>query len=258
HALILFPYEINGVIHVQSYVVNLSGKSVYDRDRQVENVDLTSLKQIIDQWLITCPSIQAIGFGLPGTEYDGQMIVSDYKDLLGVSVTEYFRTRYQMPIIMENDVNAAVIGFSNRNQLAVDSSIVYLYFPDHYPPGAGIILNGKLYKGRGNFAGEVSNMPLGISWGEDYLLESTEEVCEAIAKLTVAVSCVLNPDLVILHGNFLRPDHLPCIVQKCSEQLPLNVVPQIAFSKDFAADYLTGMIIQTLNTLKPTIALTKI
>ncbi|WP_410512414.1 ROK family transcriptional regulator [Paenibacillus sp. BR2-3] len=256
-ALILFPHERDGDIFIHSSVVNLSGSCVYETDVKVEKVNLLSLEQIIDTSLAGHPSIQAIGLGLPGAEYDGKMVVSDYEALLGISVTEHFRLRYHKPVVIENDVNAAVIGFCNRTQVEADSSIVYLYFPERFPPGAGIFINGKLYKGKRSFAGEVAHMPLGIPWGEDSLLASFERLCEAIGKLTVAVSSVLNPDAVVLYGSFLRPEHLNAITKLCGTQLPPSAMPRVILSKDFAADYVKGMIVQTLSTLEPNLQLTK-
>jgi len=255
--LILYPHEVAGATVIHSAVVNLLGKHVYKRDVKVENVDLVSFEQIIDEFIVSYPAIQAIGLGLPGAEYGGKMIVSDYKALLGVSIIEYFSTRYQKPVIVENDVNAAVIGFSKRKGIDDESTIIYLYFPESYPPGAGIFINGKLYKGKRNFAGEVANMPLGISWVNVNLYTSFDLVCEAIAKLTMAISSVLNVDMVALQGNFLNQDHIVTIAQKCNIELPQSAMPRILLSEHFADDYLSGMIVQTLETLEPSIVLSK-
>jgi hypothetical protein len=256
-ALILFPHEREGDILIHGTVVNLSGGHVYETEVKTEQVDLGSFEQLIDTILAEYPSIQAIGFGLPGAEYDGRMVASVYESFLDVSVTEHFSTRYGKPVIMENDVNAAVIGFCNRTQAAADSTVIYIYFPERFPPGAGIYIHGKLYRGKRNFAGELGPMPIGISWGEASLLASFELLTEGIAKLTVAISSVLNPDTVVLHGSFLNAEHMEAITGLCSAQLPPNSMPQVILSEDFAADYLQGMIVQTLNTLEPDLQLTK-
>jgi hypothetical protein len=256
-ALILFPVERDGSLSVHTTVVNLAGDHVHETNLEVEHIDLFSFEQIIDKSIHDFPSIQAIGFGLPGAEFEGKMIVSDYKDLLGIDLAGHFKNRYQKPITIENDVNAAVTGFANRMQFATDSSIVYLFFPERFPPGAGIYLNGQLYKGRRNFAGEVANIPLGINWFDLSLLTTFDLLCDAISKLTVAVSSVLNPDSVVLYGNFLNPEHINTVMQKCEEQLPPNVLPTILLSDNFEVDYLQGMIVQTLRTLTPNLQLTK-
>lgn len=256
-ALILYPHEANGVVFIHSTVVNLFGTYVQNMDEEVNNIDLQSLEQIIDKHIASHPAIRAIGLGLPGAEYGGKMIVSDYKALLGVSVTQYFSARYQRPVIIENDVNAAVIGFSKKISGGNDNTIVYLYFPENYPPGAGIFINGKLYKGQRNFAGEVALIPLGVSWAEPELYVSFDLACKAVAKLTIAISSILNPDMVILQGKFLNQSHRAVITQKCAAMLPQSAVPEILLSDNFAGDFLSGMIIQTLETLEPSIILAR-
>jgi hypothetical protein len=255
-ALILFPVEKVGSIYIHTTVVNLAGDCVYETDVTVKRINLQNFEQIIDKCIHEFPCIEAIGFGLPGTELEGKMIVSDYGDLLDMDFVEHFRNRYQKPITIENDVNAAVIGFSNRMQLATDSTIVYLFFPERFPPGAGIFLNGQLYKGRRNFAGEVANIPLGINWFDLSLLTTFDLLCDAISKLTVAVCSVLNPDFVVLYGNFLNRNHTSVVTQECRTQLPQSVLPTILLSDNFETDYLQGMIVQTLSTLTPNLQLT--
>ncbi|CAH1192862.1 hypothetical protein PAECIP111892_01109 [Paenibacillus auburnensis] len=256
-ALILFPYEEDSGIQIRRTVVTLSGRRLHEVSIPVNRIDLSSFETLIDEAMLQYSAIQAIGFGLPGAEIDGKMLVSDYIALRDISVTEHFKNRYGKPVVLENDVNAAVIGYCNRLQETAESSVVYMYFPDRFGPGAGIYINGRLHKGKRGFAGEVANIPLGIPWGDPSLITSFERITEAIAKLTAAVNSVLNPDLVVLYGSFLTDHHLRSVVEQCSLFLPGSTVPDIRLTEDFAADYLQGMIVQTLRTLEPGLQLTK-
>lgn len=257
-ALILFPYEEQGSITIQSTVVTLSGRRLLEASRIVQQIDLSTFEQLIDDTLLQFPAISALGFGLPGSEVEGIMVVSDYEALRGIPVTAYFKNRYKMPVVIENDVNAAVTGYcSSRFPKDFDSTVVYFYFPDRFPPGAGIFLSGKLYKGRRGFAGEVAHMPLGISWGDSGMLSSVSALNESIAKLTVGVSSVLNPDIVVLYGSFLNGEHLHAVTEQCRAALPAGTVPEILLSDDFSVDYLNGMIAQTLRSLESGLQLTK-
>lgn len=256
-ALILFPYETDGRIVVRSTVVNLLGNVVYDQTEKVEQVDLACFEQIIDSLMRSYSAIRAIGFGLPGAEWEGKIFVSDYKSLIGVSFVEYFRQRYEIPVIMENDVNSAVVGYCERFEVQTSATVVYLYFPDRFPPGAGIFINGRLFKGRRNFAGEVSNIPLGIPWGEESLIASSEKIEQAIVRLIISISAVLNPDYVVLNGSFIEKATGKRMAELCSKELPESAIPEIIVSEDFTADYLQGMVVQTLATLEPSIVLSR-
>ncbi|MBW4080347.1 ROK family protein [Paenibacillus sp. S150] len=256
-ALIMFPFEEQGGISILNTVVTLSGRCLHEASTPVPKVDLACFEHIIDEALKQFPAIEAIGFGLPGAEADGRLVVSDYDALRGVAVTEHFRQRYMKRIIIENDVNAAAIGHCSRAEAGREASAVYLYFPDRFPPGAGIIINGKLHKGRSGFAGEVANIPLGISWRSSEWQSSPARLTEAVARLTAAVSSVLNPDAVVLYGSFLQEEYLSGISEQCAELLLPDMVPDILLSRSFAADYLNGMIVSTLATLETGLQLTK-
>ncbi|AIQ41944.1 ROK family transcriptional regulator [Paenibacillus sp. FSL R7-0297] len=255
-ALIVFTHEEQNVIYIHRTIVTLAGRCLFEDKTAVLRVDLAAFETVIDSSLQMCPAIQAIGLGLPGAEVDGKMIVSDYDALLGVPVAEHFRQRYGKPVVIENDVNAAVIGYCRRMK-EEEGSVIYLYFPDRFEPGAGIFINGKLYKGKRGFAGEVANIPLGIPWGDPRLISSFAELTDAIARLAVAVSSVLNPDAVILYGSFLNEGHLQALAEKCGALLPDAAIPRVLLSEDFAADYIQGMIVQTLGTLEQGLKLTK-
>lgn len=145
-ALILFTHEEQDVIYIHRTVVTLTGRTLFEDNTAVSGVDLAAFEAVIDSSLQMYPLIQAIGLGLPGAEVEGLMVVSDYKALRGVPVAEHFRQRYGKPVVIENDVNAAVIGYCRRMKEET-ASVVYLYFPDRFAPGAGIFIGGKLYKG---------------------------------------------------------------------------------------------------------------
>jgi len=91
-----------------------------------------------------------------------------------------------------------------------------------------------------------------IYWADATLYTSFDLTCEGIAKLIIAISSVLNPDMVILQG-----EHILNVVKKCEIALPNSVTPEIFLSENFADDYLRGMIVQTLKTLEPSITLSK-
>ncbi|OKP96443.1 ROK family transcriptional regulator [Paenibacillus sp. P46E] len=256
-ALILFPFEELGGISIRCTVVTLFGRCLHEESIPVQKVNLACFEDIIDEVLKLFPAIGAIGFGLPGAEADGRLVVSDYDTLRGIPVAEHFRQRYRKQVIIENDVNAAAIGNYSRTAMETDAPAIYLYFPDRFPPGAGIITNGRLQKGKSGFAGEVANIPLGIDWSSSEWQSSTEKLTIAIARLVSAVSSVLNPGTVVLYGSFLQEGHLTGITEQCAKLLPPGAVPHLVLSMDFAGDYLQGMIVSTLSTLETGLQLTK-
>lgn len=256
HALIIFPYESNGRILVRSAVVNLSGSCVYEADTEVGLIDMKTFEKIISPLISAYPAVQVLGFGQPGVDVNGRILTSDYERLVGTAFTEHFNNLYQVPVILENDVNSAVIGYANRRKLSNSNVLVYIYFPDSHPPGAAILINGVLFKGKSNFAGEISSIPLDVIWG-DKLYSSFNEFCETATRLIITICSILNPDRIILNGSFLNENHITAITQNCNAQLPQNITPVIQLSDSFVSDYQKGLAVQTLMLLEPDIKLTR-
>lgn len=254
--LVIFPYDKDDKSIVSVSVVNLGGNCIYEKEHRVKVVNITVLEDIIKPILDEYKLIKSIGFGNPGVEIDGEIIHSDYWMLKGVNIIEYFSNLYGIKAVIENDVNAAVIGFSDSNNLKDKGTFVYLYFPDKYPPGAGIFINGKIFKGGRNFAGEVATMPLGITWNKE-LYDTFEDFCEAVSKLIVSVCSILNPDEIIMNGTFISDKHIELINGKCERKLTKNILPKFSLSNNFLDDYKKGLIVEALSVLEPDVTLIK-
>ncbi|MBU3132738.1 ROK family protein [Clostridium gasigenes] len=256
HVLIIYTDEDNEKDRVHASVVNLFGECIHKENFSLEHIVLESFEPIIDKLIHKYQTIKAIGFGLPGAEHNGTIITNDYKNLNGVRFSEYYRNRYNIPVKFENDVNAAVIGYCNMHEEEIksDAAIVYVYFPEKYSPGVGIYINGKIYTGFKNFAGEVKNMPLGIEW-ENINYNSIKEVSNAIAKLIISIVYVLDPERIILYGRFINEDYLKNIITTCKYTLIETTLPVISKTEDFNSDFENGISKSTLDLLEKTLVL---
>ena len=253
--LVLFTHEQAGKDILHICVANLYGECVKTQNIPLDQISLKTFEPWIDEYLREFPSIRAIGFGLPGFEVNGKIIVLDYPALVGEQLSQYYSSRYQLPVIFENDVNAAVVGYCTKNESESESTVIYVYFPKKYPPGAGIFIDGKVYKGVSNYAGEFSSIPFGINWCESSLYQSQDQFCPAISKVIIAMSSLLNPRKIVLFGDFLTSESLEKINQNCSSILPSTSVPDLYLSDNFTSDYQNGMITETLASLETQISL---
>lgn len=255
HVLVLFTHEQDGLDMLYIRVANLFGVSLYALETPLTDIHLRTFEPYIDAALQEYPTIQALGFGLPGIEREGQIIFADYPSLVGTPFLAHYRDRYQLPVFVENDVNAACAGYCHHAAVEAEAATIYFYFPQKYPPGSGIYLDGKLYKGFSNYAGEVAMLPFGIDWRDADLYASPERICEAVTLLVVASCSLLNPQAVILYGTFLTDEHLAVIRQKVSERLPSFSMPDVLRAADFTLDYQNGMVEGALALLEPRLSL---
>lgn len=114
-------------------------------------------ENIILQNQIPKSKIMGIGIEMPGL-VDSETGINKTYMVSRQPVAEVFRKKFGMEVLIENDAKArafAELRFgaarSKKNVLAVHLD---------WGIGLGIIVNGKLYKGRDGFAGEFGHLPM--------------------------------------------------------------------------------------------------
>lgn len=245
--LVVFTREINGRDTICLRIVDLHGNVITAQDHAVDAVTVDGIEALVASAMDAHAPIKAIGFGLPGIELGGKIVALDYADFVGSPIVERFARRFNVPVVVENDVNAAVLGRAFAQQ-APDNE-VYLYFPRKYPPGAGIRTNGRLLKGRHHFAGEVAWLPLPIKWGPS-LADSIEDFSLAASQVVLSSISLLDPDSIILFGEFLTEEHLERITEHCRSHLPESIDLTLSLATDFSRDFQDGLIGLTLNAIE--------
>lgn len=168
----------------------ISGRIIAEAevDRQgAEGVDCYRLlTQLIDD-LLACPElrgrrVRGIGVGAPGITQHREGIVKwafalNWKDF---PLKDRLHKRYRLPITVDNDVNLAALGelwfgvgqdAQNMVLITIGAGI-----------GAGIIIDGTLYRGSSEASGEIGHMIP----GREFLGKSYEEfgVLESAASST--------------------------------------------------------------------------
>ncbi|MDD3430148.1 MAG: ROK family protein [Oscillospiraceae bacterium] len=251
---VLFGHMLNTYCTLELRVYNLFKECVFAASEETQEVHIESFVSMLDS-AAERYTIAAIGFGLPGAEENGNIYLNDFQAIVGVEFLNYYHVKYQVPVVYENDLNAAVLGYYSTMAQPV-SNVVGICFPATCPPGAGIVIDGKIYKGSHNFAGEVSNVPVGVDWNTlDYA--NLEAVQAAVAKLTAAVCSILAPQKIILYGTFFTPQVCMAVTTQCVQQLNHLFVPEIEFSRNFIRHFEIGIAKHTLEQMEPTLVLSR-
>lgn len=247
HVLALSTRIRNGKNIISASVGNLYGETVWQLEKSFDTIQLTSFEAMIESSLRAYPSICIVAFSLPGIERNGIIMINDYKELVGISFTEHFQSKYQLSVVIENDVNTAVFGYARKTEAV--SVIVGIYFPRAFGPGAGIVIDKIILKGSCGFAGEVCLLPIGIDWlSINY--DNPQEVGAAISKLISIFCGTLNPDRVVLYGDFFNDTVIEAIKQEVPTQDLRNVFPDIDYTSDLDADIISGLFAMALSDYK--------
>lgn len=242
HAAIIYGYQKNNSNHILLKVFNLFGKCVYKKKKYLSEVTIEHFDDLLKEAFNSIDNIAMIGFGLPGEEEEGTITINDYPALIGKNFMQYFQTQYQVPVIFENDANAATFGYYKSSQKLKnnDDTIVGLYFPRLYVPGMGLIIKGEIYRGQQNFAGEFSHLPLDINW-EDLNYQNKEKLYAVFVKLLSVICCLLAPEKIVLYGDFFSSQDSSKLKKLTEQTLNNNFIVNIEVSTNFAVDYENGL-----------------
>ena len=144
-------------------VTNMGGEILFEKRCEKHNTQgkdsYEILLELIDELLKeareTKKNILGIGVGVPGVTYHDTGVVSwapslKWKDF---HLKERLEKSYQLPIIVDNDVNLAALGEMWFGAGKDIENLVTIYIGAGI--GAGIILNGALYRGSHQMAGEI-------------------------------------------------------------------------------------------------------
>ncbi len=230
------------------------GTRMVHRDAIEETVDL--MKDMREDAFSSTAPRAAAAVGIPGALLEGRVLTGKFSRAwrdadLGASLSE----RTGIRTVLENDVNAAALGFERRSRLEGRPlpSLVYLYRNDD-GTGAGVVADGRLVRGAACFAGEVGHMPLYPDKTFDQALTEAgtdSEYAEAWARALAAVNCVVNPALCVVGGSHFRFDLSDAIEREYNARIDATVRPRLVFNKNTRIHYLAGLCAVAEETLFP-------
>ncbi|NOU98078.1 ROK family protein [Paenibacillus sp. LMG 31456] len=214
--------------------------------------DVLSLTKQIEDIIVNNPKISSISIGVPGAVKNGRIIyMPSYEQFHNLDLKGYFEERLSIPVVVENDMNAAVLGYNNNRRNKENSSLIYLYM-GHNGPGAGILINGDLVRGSTFFSGEVSFVPQyddrnflqslnngSTTEKETANLRKDEEI-DAISRLVASFTAMINPHTVIFCNNEVNQTIINQIAIRSATYIPEEHLPELTTS-DWKQDYLYGL-----------------
>ncbi|MGH3458190.1 ROK family transcriptional regulator [Aeromicrobium sp.] len=158
-----------GHSHVQVSLGDLAGQVIATKLRPLDNdhahedgLDLA--RTLLDGLLAKQPSthgpIRAVGVGLPAPIGRGGVIDSGsiLPGWVGVQAAEAATKAFGVPTIADNDANLGALAESRVGAGVGVSSMVYIKIASGV--GAGIVLDGRVYRGGFGTAGEIGHMTM--------------------------------------------------------------------------------------------------
>ncbi len=145
-------------------IVNLRGEIRYKVDHDIEGLDsgaaLEAVYAILDDLTqASYKPLVGIGVGTPGlvNTSEGVVVNAVNLDWKNLQLAHPLHERYNLPVLVFNDSQAAAIGeFTFGEGYSPESNLIVINL--QYGVGAGIILNGNLFHGDGGGAGEIGHV----------------------------------------------------------------------------------------------------
>lgn len=197
------------------------------------------LEAVISARLEKHPKISSLAIGVPGAVNNGRVIyIPDYSQLQDFDLKKHLEKRFSMPAAVENDMNAAVLGYHRHQGMSAEQSLVYIYLGQN-GPGAGIMVNGDLVRGSTFFSGEISLIP---QYDQANFWQALEQKSrnDALGRMVASISAILNPHQMIFSHEDISQGELKEIVQVSSQFIPSEHLPEL-ISSDWKQDYLHGL-----------------
>ncbi|WP_410503169.1 ROK family protein [Exiguobacterium acetylicum] len=224
------------------YRIHDVGGNLITADRlSIDSSDhFSTLLKTLTTLLDDHPSVQTLAIGVAGAvDATGLVLFApDYPTLDGRRLQQELTDRFARPVVVENDMNAAVIAPSQESE-----TTVYVYLGTN-GPGAGVAVSGRIVRGAHHFAGEISFIPFDEQRNVGQVLANTsphtDEWYEALSRIILSFTVTLNPDVILFAASDVTNDVLTRLTDQCAKRFPLDKLPQLRES-DWETDYLDGL-----------------
>lgn len=250
HVAVIYARKEGAYKSLSCVISNMKGVQVYDTHIGYAQISIKEIESVIEKLIHIYPTIKALGIGVPGVVNKGIIDICDFKELKHIPIEEHLSKKYNLMVIAENDVNSTSIGFHYKHKKERTGNLAYVYYPVKGNPGAGIIIDGKILKGRTNFAGEVAFLPLGVNVEEQPLIQKEHESFATIVAKTIAsINCIINPNCIVLSGYIFTEQLIESIRKLLLDLTPDGHQPELIFEDDIHENYIYGLTSLALDKL---------
>ena len=225
-----------------SSVVNMRGTQIYENHSRFDDITLKEVDSLISDLLESFPKIQVLSLGVPGIVQNGSVRQCDFDKLADIPLAEYLSEKFNRIVTVENDVNCTALGYIQRLDTDNPESLFYLYYPRNGIAGAGVVINGKIIRGKTDFAGEISYMPTRVDRKDQGAAQKNPELfAELIVDTILSVNCLINPECIVVSGQWFTSDLIELIKRRAALASPPGHQPLIFFERDIHDSYINGL-----------------
>ncbi|MFS0658490.1 ROK family transcriptional regulator [Niallia alba] len=156
-----------GVNYILGILTDLRGNIIYRINEKYVNLTyedtLEMIKKIITTLIENAPKspygVIGIGIGAPGIiNMEGEILLAPNLGWKNISLRKQLEAQFHLPVLVENEANAGAYGEKEFGLGQPFQNLIYV--SAGIGIGAGIIINGELYKGTLGYSGEIGHMTI--------------------------------------------------------------------------------------------------
>lgn len=166
----------------QLKIVDLFSKVLLEKEIVKKKDGLIDFEKCI-KTILKNKNVKVLVISIPGVSEGGVIKECDFRHFENIDLGKAIRKYTDIPVVLENDMNIAVIGLSL--QYPTIKNMAFLYQPAKEEFGCGILIFGKLYNGFRHAAGELKYLP-------DHVKDPKRSLKNRIEVL----QAVLDPELI--------------------------------------------------------------
>lgn len=252
HVLGIYVKIVQGMRNVGYTIANAIGDIIEQEVLHPDWIDCDYLCDLFQQRLARDPLIRSAALAIPGNVYQGKVEYCDIHSLEGLDLQTILEQQLNISVIVENDMNMIAYGAYWTNHKN-ENCLVAVDFPVDDCVGSGIVIDGKIYKGATLFAGELS-----FALEENGIPRAKQPACKLgkselfkiLAKSVMMLTCVLNPNCIVLMCEVMEEDDLVMIRDYCKKFISEYHIPRLVLSRGYYDFCVSGMTRATLNSLR--------
>jgi predicted NBD/HSP70 family sugar kinase len=187
--------------HAGGVLLDLAGQVVAESEREIDLADQLGAREAVRRLLddltgdprFLLDRLLGVGIGLPTAGGLYLQLTEELKEDAAevLQDSETGAERVSVPIYIENNANAAGLGEYWYGDASSYSSFFYLLFG--LGLGGGVVLQGNVYRGAGDFAGELGRVPI-INTGAGDGSGAAQLVLEDVASLKALYEALQLPE----------------------------------------------------------------
>ncbi len=198
---------ISVIVQYQSvrfvYRIYDTGLVTHEDEVIKQRFEIRDLEDMLDFEMARFPGIEMVCINSPGVFYKGHMTFRS-AGIYDVDVQTMFQERYKIPFIFVNDANSMALGYYGLQKKTRNLSF-YFHPRAARTAGVGNIVNGVLFTGRNNLAGEMQYVHKIIGYSQDptELLRTPEGTLEVVGKYLLTIIANFDPEMIILSCDMI-------------------------------------------------------